>query len=33
MTNPHLNVSKLAPGVYALQVTKQKVMTRKLVIK
>lgn len=34
IATPHLNVSKLAPGVYALQVTENlKVMTRKLVIK
>lgn len=34
ITTTYLNVSKLSPGVYVLQVTEeQKVMTRKLVIK
>jgi len=34
ITNTHLNISKLAPGVYVLQVTENRVsMTRKLVVK
>lgn len=34
IASTQLNISKLSPGVYALQVTEnQKVMTRKLVIK